>query len=86
MIASATHRFARRAVKKEKLVERIIGVYTLVYEADEWEKKNGRVPNTTLIESLVRGDFDVFFRKINTHRADEITASDKARAAKKAGL
>lgn len=52
-------------VKQSNLVDRFIGVYALIYEADEWERShNRRISSTPLIESMARGDLDDVFERI----------------------
>lgn len=52
-------------VKQSDLVDRFIGVYALIYEADEWERSHNRsISNTPLIESMARGELDDVFERI----------------------
>lgn len=44
-------------IKRWNLTQKIVGIYTLIYEADEWEKKHGAIANTALIRGLVAGTY-----------------------------
>jgi len=55
MLADGT---AQDEVKKSFIVDAAIEIYTLVFEADEWEKAHGEIELTALEKALVRGDLD----------------------------
>jgi hypothetical protein len=42
-------------VKDPLMVKSIIEIYTLLYEADKWEKRSGHIEITRLQEALVDG-------------------------------
>jgi hypothetical protein len=42
-------------VKKSELVTAQVEIYTLLYEADEWEKAYGRIELTDLQKALLQG-------------------------------
>ena len=44
-------------IKKWNITQKIINIYTLIYEADEWEKNRGAIANTDLIRGLVSGTY-----------------------------
>ena len=50
-------------VKKWGMTQQIIDIYTLIYEAGEWEKKHGRIKNSRFIENMIAGDFDKVMEK-----------------------
>ena len=50
-------------VYKSRLVEHLIPIYTLIYEVDEWERRNGRVGLTSLMVKIVEGKYDDQFRR-----------------------
>lgn len=52
------------AVKKTSLVERIIGIYTLIFEAGEWESKGGKINNGDFIGIMLLGQLNTVFRKL----------------------
>lgn len=45
-------------VKKSFMVESAIEIYTLIFEADEWDKAHGAIKLTPLEKALVRGELD----------------------------
>lgn len=47
-----------------ELGQRIIDIYSLIYEADAWEKANGTITNSKLITGMARGDLDGLFAKL----------------------
>lgn len=51
-------------VRRSDLVDRFIGVYALIYEADEWEGSHGRILNTQFIVSMASGELNDVFRQI----------------------
>jgi hypothetical protein len=51
-------------VKKSKFVDRIIDIYTLVFEADEWEAAHGPIDNGTFIPMILSGLLNGVFEKM----------------------
>ncbi|HEV2772832.1 MAG TPA: M15 family metallopeptidase [Thermoleophilaceae bacterium] len=51
-------------VKRSQLAERIVDIYTLIYEADEWEKAHGKIDNGSLIPTMLSGALDGVFEKM----------------------
>ncbi len=45
-------------IKKSSFVQSQIEIYTLIYEADEWEKNVGPIEVTPLQKALVEGRLD----------------------------
>lgn len=62
------------AVKKSSLVERIINIYTLIFEVDEWEAKNGKINNGDFIKIMQSGQLDTVFKKMA--KGDPVTTVD----------
>lgn len=61
-------------VKQSDLVDRFIGIYALIYEADEWERRyNRRISSTQLIESMARGGLNDVFER--TARGQSVSLS-----------
>jgi hypothetical protein len=50
-----------RAVRTSHFVDRLIQIYTLIYEADEWQRANGALL-TPLVKDIVNGVYDSQFR------------------------
>jgi hypothetical protein len=48
-------------VRKSHFVERLIQIYTLIYEAEEWQRANGSLL-TPLVRDIVNGVYDGQFR------------------------
>jgi hypothetical protein len=51
-------------VQRSSLVERIIDIYTLIYEAGEWETAHGRIDNGALIPRMLSGDMNTIFERM----------------------
>ncbi len=49
-------------VSRSGLVERLTQVYTLIYEADEWERRHGAVGLTGVMRNVVEGAYDDQFK------------------------
>jgi len=62
------------------LVQRIIGIYTLVFEVDEWEKANGAITHSRLIESLLAGKYNVLVAKMAANKTPDLTELEDAEA------
>lgn len=62
------------AVKKSLLVERIINIYTLIFEVDEWEAKNGKIDNGDFIKMMQSGQLNTVFKKMA--KGDPVTSMD----------
>jgi hypothetical protein len=45
-------------VKKEFIVDSAIEIYTLIYESEEWQSKNGKIELTPLEKALLQGKLD----------------------------
>jgi hypothetical protein len=52
-------------VQKAELTQRIIGIYTLIYECVEWEKTHGPIKNSRFIQNLAQGQFNAIIQKIS---------------------
>jgi len=77
--ADTIHSMLRRGmsvadVQRSNLVERIIGIYTLIYEADAWEAARGRIDNGSLIPRILSGGLDRIFQKMA--RGESISSLD----------
>lgn len=51
-------------VKRSSLVDRIIGIYTLIYEADAYEAARGPIDNGTFIPAMLSGSYDRIFERM----------------------
>jgi hypothetical protein len=51
-------------VKKLELTQRIIDIYTLIYEAAEWEATHGKIDNGQFIELMLNGTLNKAFAKM----------------------
>jgi hypothetical protein len=51
-------------VKRSTLVERIIDIYALVYEADLWEAAHGKIDNGSFIPTMLSGSMDAVFERL----------------------
>lgn len=51
-------------VKRSSLAERILGIYTLIYEADAYEAARGRIDNGTFIPAMLSGSYDRIFERM----------------------
>ncbi|MCJ7626534.1 MAG: hypothetical protein MUO76_23835, partial [Anaerolineaceae bacterium] len=51
-------------VKKLELTQRIIDIYTLIYEADEWETAHGKIDNGQFSEMILNGSLNKAFAKM----------------------
>jgi hypothetical protein len=51
-------------VEKSDLVERITDIYTLIYEAGEWETAHGKIDNGDFIEMMLAGKLNKVFEKM----------------------
>jgi hypothetical protein len=49
-------------VEATPLVRRLIAIYQLIYEADEWSKQNGEIEISPLIRKILNGDYDKQFK------------------------
>ena len=70
-------------VQKSALVEKIIDIYALVYEADEWERSAGKIPSTKFMDSMLAGKFDSIFKKMA--KGEDLSIGDMRKAADAAG-
>jgi len=68
------------SLQKSDLVQRIIGIYTLVFEVDEWEKANGAITHSRLIESLLAGKYNVLVAKMAANKTPDLTELEDAEA------
>jgi outer membrane protein OmpA-like peptidoglycan-associated protein len=62
-------------VKTSQLVARYIEVYTLLFEADTWEKKNGKISLSLLQRQIVSVNLDSVFRKLAQAEEGKLPAS-----------
>ena len=51
-------------VKRSALVERIVDIYTLLFEADAWEQAHGAIDNGTFIPVMLSGRMDAIFERL----------------------
>jgi hypothetical protein len=70
-------------VKKWHFVERVIDIYSLIYEAAVWESTHGKIKNSKFIENMAKGELDGLFAKVT--KGEELTLGDKLDAARKVG-
>jgi len=66
-------------VKKLDFIQRIIGIYTLTYEAKNWERTRGEIKLTQLTYALLKGDFDEIFKNVRGGTPSSIPAKDLKR-------
>jgi len=58
-------------VNGSPLVLRLTNVYELIYEAVEWEKKNGKIQLTPIIQKIINGGYDKQFKAAPKGNDDE---------------
>jgi hypothetical protein len=72
-------------VEKTHLVERIIAIYTLMYEADAYEAAHGPIATSELITNLLAGKFNFILWAISNKRQGDLTLQDGSEAEANAG-
>jgi hypothetical protein len=70
-------------VKKWHFTQRVIDIYSLIYEAAVWESTHGKIKNSKFIENMAKGELDGLFAKVT--KGEELTLGDKLDAARKVG-
>jgi hypothetical protein len=67
-------------VKKSFIVESAIEIYTLIYEAGEWERSHGPIVLTTLEKALVQGKLDKILEVMARAEVGKASVPDMVKA------
>jgi hypothetical protein len=67
-------------VKKSWIVNAAIEIYTLLFEADEWEKANGPIVLTTLEKALIQGKLDTILEVMAKAEVGHASSGDLLKA------
>ncbi len=75
MLAGA---MSKAEVRKTEFFDSLIEIYTLIYEADEWESAHAEIKLTQLQQTLVKGDLDPILKYLG--EGEKASSSEKAAA------
>ena len=67
-------------VKKSWIVNAAIEIYTLLFEADEWEKANGPIALTSLEKALIQGKLDTILEVMAKAEVRKASTGDLLKA------